>query len=651
MAKKVSKRYHSNVSTKAIKKLRGFNNVTKITAAILIVVLFAVFFVFRSNASTNWWKPNADKPLKLSWILGGRIDFNNSKDMGTVDSNGITIPGGADVFDLDMEYTTAEDVAKLHSMGKKVICYFDAGVYENYRADASSFPKSVIGAADEGWDGSYWLDIRQIDVLKPIMQKRMDLCKSKGFDAIEPDEITNWSNDNGFDSVSYNGHKGITYQDQIAYNKALATWAHDRGLGIGLKGDLEQAHDLVNDFDWSLNEECIQYSECLNITNAPDKSSSGLWGADGKDYPGLQLFTAQNKAVWIAEYKAIPSSGCTMAYNNRFNAAKYKLGLPKGGGFIPCPDFPPRNSNDTNVNPTATITSSVSSVTAPASFTLNAKGTDSDGTISKIEISLKGNVLTACNTANCTHNLIDYTAGTYVFTANVTDDKGGVGTASVTVEVKESTNPDDPNQAPTVAISTSDQTTLISPASFTLSADAKDSDGTVSQVQIFVNGQSGSIDKTSPYNFSFTNKLAGTYSIKAVATDNSGVKSAQSNEVIFTVNNNSGSGGSAPEGPSSIDVSSRLSRDNWWNGCGWRNNCKVKLSWQSATNYPTNYQVKRNGFLLGNTTSTTYEAPAYSDYKINYSVVAENSAGVSTNPPSVSVKVTCFLWSCWITTQ
>jgi hypothetical protein len=154
----------------------------------------------------------------------------------------------------------------------------------------------------------------------------MQMCKDKGFDAIEPDEITGWSNSPGFP---------ITYQDQIVYNKAVASWAHAIGMSIGLKGDLEQAHDLVGDFDWTLNEECYQYDECTTVTN------SGGPGADGRDYPGLQLFVQQGKAVWIAEYKSYTvtqwAAICADSQTRHFNTSRFKLGLPNNGGRQSCP--------------------------------------------------------------------------------------------------------------------------------------------------------------------------------------------------------------------------------------------------------------------------------------------------------------------------
>jgi hypothetical protein len=63
-------------------------------------------------------------------------------------------------------------------------------------------------------------------------------------------------------------------------------------------------------------------------------------GADGKDWPGVQLFAKAGKAVWIAEYKNYSASQwaaiCANSQANHFNTALYKEGLPNGGGRTPC---------------------------------------------------------------------------------------------------------------------------------------------------------------------------------------------------------------------------------------------------------------------------------------------------------------------------
>lgn len=232
------------------------------------------------------WKPTPDKPISWHWQLTD--DFVYPRDV---------VPG-ATVYDIDGEKATAQTVAQLHALGPdvKVICYFDAGVYETYRSDASMFPASVIGSKDVGWDGSFWLDIRQQDILLPIMRHRMiDWCKNKGFDAIEPDETEVWSNASGFP---------ITKAQNNSYNIAIANMAHELGMSIGLKGNTTEASDLWSYFDFSINEQCWQYSECDNMWNN---------------------FIAHGKAVFNIEYSGTPN--CTSANSHHMNSAKRDLNL------------------------------------------------------------------------------------------------------------------------------------------------------------------------------------------------------------------------------------------------------------------------------------------------------------------------------------
>ncbi|MBO9699090.1 MAG: endo-1,4-beta-xylanase [Sporocytophaga sp.] len=96
------------------------------------------------------------------------------------------------------------------------------------------------------------------------------------------------------------------------------------------------------------------------------------------------------------------------------------------------------------------------------------------------------------------------------------------------------------NNPPTVTFSSPAENTLFtSPAAITLTADASDADGSISNVQ-FYNGSTllGS-DNTAPYTFNWTNVQAGTYTIKVVATDNNGA-TAQS-QITIKVN--------VPQGP------------------------------------------------------------------------------------------------------
>ncbi len=193
----------------------------------------------------------------------------------------------AQMYDVDLFDTPASVVADLHAKGRRVVCYLSAGSFEDWRADAGSFPEAVKGDPLDGWPGERWLDIRRLDVLGPIMERRMDLCREKGFDGVEPDNVDGYSNRSGF---------SLTAADQLAYNRFLARAAHARGLSIGLKNDLGQVAELEPDFDWALNESCYAYRECDLLTP----------------------FVAAGKAVFHVEYDLATSQFCADARSRGF---------------------------------------------------------------------------------------------------------------------------------------------------------------------------------------------------------------------------------------------------------------------------------------------------------------------------------------------
>lgn len=49
----------------------------------------------------------------------------------------------ASVYDLDIFDNNATTITNLHNRGRKVICYFSAGSYENWRPDAASFNNKI----------------------------------------------------------------------------------------------------------------------------------------------------------------------------------------------------------------------------------------------------------------------------------------------------------------------------------------------------------------------------------------------------------------------------------------------------------------------------------------------------------------------------
>jgi len=182
----------------------------------------------------GWYHPPVN--VTWQWQLLGEINLDYE----------------VDLYDIDLFDTSVETISALQSAGQKVICYFSAGSWEDWRVDAADFPESAQGSTLDGWPDEKWLDIRA-EALKPVMEKRLDLAVEKGCDGVEPDNMDGYQNESGFD---------LTADDQLAYNIFIAESAHERGLSVGLKNDLDQIEALVPYYDFSVNEQCFEYDEC-----------------------------------------------------------------------------------------------------------------------------------------------------------------------------------------------------------------------------------------------------------------------------------------------------------------------------------------------------------------------------------------------------
>jgi hypothetical protein len=189
----------------------------------------------RTFSANERWVPTPGESYQIQY--SGKLDLR--------------VP--ADVYDLDMFDTPAAIVTRLHAMHRRVMCYVDVGTWENWRPDADEFPKSVLGKPDGHWPGERWLDIRQTKILEPIMAHRLDRCKSKGFDGVDPDNLDGYQNRTGFP---------LTYRQQLTYDTWVAQAAHERGLTADQKGDNSQVKDLVNSYDFAVVEQCYAQGWC-----------------------------------------------------------------------------------------------------------------------------------------------------------------------------------------------------------------------------------------------------------------------------------------------------------------------------------------------------------------------------------------------------
>lgn len=230
------------------------------------------------DGGTGVWQPTPN--TSWQWQLTGSIDTSFDVDM----------------YDIDLFDAPQPVIDQLHADGRIVICYFSAGSWEDWRDDAGDFPAELLGNTLDGWPDEKWLDIRRLDLLGPIMEARLDTAVAKQCDGVEPDNVDGYTNDTGFP---------LTTNDQIAYNTWLSNQAHARGLSIGLKNDLGQIPDLVNIFDWALNEQCFQFDECADLI------------------PFIQA----GKAVFGVEYELDAADFCPQANAMNFDFLQKNLDL------------------------------------------------------------------------------------------------------------------------------------------------------------------------------------------------------------------------------------------------------------------------------------------------------------------------------------
>jgi hypothetical protein len=247
--------------------------------ALLALALLALGFAAPQVAgAASYWTP----PVNATWQWQLSVPVDQTVD--------------ASVYDIDLFENEASVVASLHAQGRHVICYMDAGTWEGWRPDASKFPASVLGNADPGWTDERWLDIRQLSIIEPLMEARLKLCKEKGFDGVEADNVEGFQDNTGFP---------ITAAEQLTYNEWLANTAHALGLSIALKNDTSQVAELEPYYDFALNEECFKYSEC----------------------DLLEPFVKAGKAVFAVEYSKAPSEFCAQANAMKFMAMQKNLEL------------------------------------------------------------------------------------------------------------------------------------------------------------------------------------------------------------------------------------------------------------------------------------------------------------------------------------
>jgi hypothetical protein len=124
------------------------------------------------NSTTFYgWKPEAG----TKWQIVLQYPLNDTS---------VDVP----VYDIDLFTNNASTIDELHHQGRKVICYFSAGSYENFRPDADEFKSQDLGKVLDGWPDEKWLDTNSQNVRR-IMLHRLDMAVDKNCDGVDPDNI------------------------------------------------------------------------------------------------------------------------------------------------------------------------------------------------------------------------------------------------------------------------------------------------------------------------------------------------------------------------------------------------------------------------------------------------------------------------------
>ena len=218
---------------------------------------------------------------------------------------------------------------------------------------------------------------------------------------------------------------------------------------------------------------------------------------------------------------------------------------------------------------------------------------------------------------------------TYSLTAKASDTHGGSTTSSaISVNV---------TKPPVVSITApANGTSLINPASFTLTASASDPDGTVTKVEYYINGVLAGSATASPYSLARPNVGLGTYSIFARAYDNLGITTDSTPITVNVVN---------PQ-PPSISIASPIAC------AALAAPATIALSATAATSNPggsiTKVEYYNGAALLGTATASPYTVAWTNVAAGSYSMTAkayDNGGRTTTSailpvgvagPPSVS---------------
>ncbi len=193
-----------------------------------------------------------------------------------------------------------------------------------------------------------------------------------------------------------------------------------------------------------------------------------------------------------------------------------------------------------NVAPTVSITSPQNgqSFEEGSNITVNLSASDSDGSIQSHEVFINGSSVDLDDGTYTPHIIANARPGVYNIRAVVIDNDGAEGASSnVSITVNEDVPPPPPpgndNNAPIITITYPfDGLVFDEGSNFTVNLNSSDSDGSVVQHEVFINGSLVSTQGADYTPFLVVDPAAGDYTIMVTVTDNDGDSTSSSVDVI-----------------------------------------------------------------------------------------------------------------------
>jgi hypothetical protein len=201
------------------------------------------------------------------------------------------------------------------------------------------------------------------------------------------------------------------------------------------------------------------------------------------------------------------------------SAGNYVVQAVARAGIMTTVSTPVRIAVTSNSAPQISITGPLtgSSYGLGTSIPIRADAGDLDGTIKVVQFFVNGSLLSAKSSGPYTASWTPTSAGNYVLVAEATDDAGNKRlSAPSKISIRT-------NQSPVVVMVSPEENRQVSAGTpVTLNATATDYDGTVVDVRFLSNGNPVGSSSSLPFSATWTPSVAGTYSLVAEATDNSG---------------------------------------------------------------------------------------------------------------------------------